>query len=69
MSSLMKAAIHLGRDYLANLVVYKNTNFEDMPSFFNTTQKLILEHSEEIRNVHAIESTSHGRDRHCLMIQ
>ena len=48
---------------------YKNTNFEDMPSSFNTTQKLILEHSEDIRNVHTIESTSHGRDRHCLMIK
>ena len=35
----MKAAIRLGRDYLANLVVYKNTNFEEMPRLFNTTQK------------------------------
>ena len=29
MSSSMKAAIHLGQNYLANLEVYNNTNFEE----------------------------------------
>ena len=58
MSSSMKAAIHLGQNYLANLEVYKNTNFEEIQSLVNITQKLILEHSEEILNVHTIESTS-----------
>ena len=57
-SSSMKAAIHLGPNYLANLEVYKNTNFEDIQSLFNITQKLILEHSEEILNVNTIHSTS-----------
>ena len=52
------------------LEVYKNTNFEEIQSVFNITQKLILEHSEEILNVHTIESTSpHGGDRHGLMIK
>ena len=58
MASSMKAAIHLGPNYLVNLEVYKNTNFEEIQSLFNITQKLIVEHSEEILNVHTIESTS-----------
>ena len=58
MSSLMKAAIHLGPDNLQKLEVYKNTNFEEIHSLFNITQKLILEHSEEIMNVHTIDSAS-----------
>ena len=48
MSSSMKAAIHFGPNYLVNQEVYKNTNFEEIESLFNITQKLILEHSEEI---------------------
>ena len=51
MSSSMKAAIHLGPNYLENLEVYKNTNFEENQTVFSVTQKLILEHSEEILNV------------------
>ena len=46
MSSSIKAAIHLGPNYLANLEVHKNTNFEEIQSLFNMTQKLILGHSE-----------------------
>ena len=57
MSSSMKAAIHLGPNYLANFEVHKNTNFEEIQSFFNITEKLILEHSEEILNVNTINST------------
>ena len=37
MSSSMKAAIHLGPNYLANLEVYKNTNFEEIQTLFNIT--------------------------------
>ena len=53
-ASSMKAAIHLGPNCLANLHVYKNTNFEEIQSLFSITQKLILEHSEELLNVSAI---------------
>ena len=58
MSSSMKAAIHLGPNYLANLEVFKNPNFEEIQILFNITQKLILQHSEEILNVRTIDSTS-----------
>ena len=58
MSSSMKAAVHLVPDYLQNLEVYKNTNFAEIQSLFNITQKLMLEHSEEILNVNTIHSTS-----------
>ena len=57
MSSSMKAAIHLGPNYLETSEVYKNTYFEEIQSLFNVTQKLILEHSEETLNVKTIEST------------
>ena len=63
MSSSMKAAIHLGPNYLANLEFYKNTNFEESQSLFNITQKLILEHSEEILNVNRIDSASLSHDQ------
>ena len=51
---------HLGPNYLANLLFYKNKNFEDIQSLFNITQKLILEHSEEMLNVNTIDSASHS---------
>ena len=55
--------------FLANLEVYKNTIFENIWSLFKITKKLMLEHSEEILNVHTIDSAPpDGRDRHCLMI-
>ena len=66
MSSSMKAAIHLGPNYLANLDVYKNTNFEKIQSLSNITQKLILEHSEGILNVNTIESASPSWTRSVL---
>ena len=56
MSSTMKAAIHLGPNYTENLKVYKNTNFEEIQNLFGITQKLFLEHSDEILNVKFIES-------------
>ena len=57
------AAIHLGLNHLANLEVYKNKTFEEIQSLFNITQKLILEHSEKILNVHTIEH------QYCLTIR
>ena len=66
MSLPMKAAIHLGPNSLANLEVYKNTNFEEIPSSFNTTQKLMLEHFEELLNVKTIESASPSWTRSVL---
>ena len=66
MSSSMNAAIHHGPNYLANLEVYKNTNFEETQSLSSITQKLILEHSEEMLNVHTIESASSSWTRSVL---
>ena len=66
MSLSMKAAIHLGPNYLANLQVYKNTNFEEIQSVFNITQKLTLEHSEEIPDVNKTESESPSWTRSVL---
>ena len=63
MSSSMKAAIHLGPNYLTNLKIYKNTNFEEIESLFNITRKLLLEHSEETLNVKPLESSSPSRTR------
>ena len=40
MSSSMKAAIHLGPNYLAKMEIYKNTNFEEIQSLFNITHKI-----------------------------
>ena len=70
MSSSMKAAIHLGPNHLANLEVFKNTNFEEIQSLFNVTQNLILEHLKKfwmwIRlTVHLF----HGRDQYCPTIK
>ena len=62
----MKAATNLGPNYVANLEVYKNTNFEEIQSLSNVTQKLILEHSEEILNVNTIHSTSPSWTRSVL---
>ena len=66
MSSSMKAATHFGPDYLANLEVYKNTNFEEIESLLNITPTVILEHSEEILNVKPLESSSPAWTRSML---
>ena len=58
MSSSMKAAIRLGPHYTENLEVFKKTNFEEIQKLFNITQKLALEHPEEVLNVNTIESPS-----------
>ena len=66
MSSSTKAAIHLGPNYLENLQVYKNTNFEEMQSLLNISQTLILEQSEEILNVNTVENASPSWTRSTL---
>ena len=58
MTSSMKAAIHLGPNYLSNSEIYKNTKFEKIESVFNITQKLVMEHSEEILIVKCLEHSS-----------
>ena len=55
MTSSMKAAIHLGQDFLENSEIYKNTKFENIENVFNITQKLLKEHSEEILNVKPLD--------------
>ena len=57
-TSSMKAAIHFGPNYVSNSELYKDTKFEDVESVFNITQKLVMEHSEEILNVKRLEYSS-----------
>ena len=38
MALSMKAAIHLGPDFLMNSEIYKNTKFENIENVFNITQ-------------------------------
>ena len=45
-------------DYVSNSETYKNTKFEEIESLFNITQKLVVEHSEEILNVKCLEYSS-----------
>ena len=66
LASSMKAAIHLGPDLLTNSEIYKNTKFEKNGVYFNTTQKLIKEHSEEILNVECQEYSSPSWTRSIL---
>ena len=56
-SSSMKAAIHLGPKK-KNSEIYKNTKFEEIEILFNITQKLVLDHSEEILIVKCLEYSS-----------
>ena len=48
MSATMKASVHLGLDYNKNLFITKLTDFEELTTFFDITQKLILEQKREI---------------------
>ena len=51
LSTTIKASVHLGPSYNENLVAYRNTDFEELETLFDITQRLILEHSFEILNV------------------
>ena len=66
MSSSMKAAIHLGPNYLTNSEIYENTKFEEVESLFNVTQKLVMELSEEILIVKWLEYSSPSSTRSVL---
>ena len=48
MTTTMKAAVHLGPNRIANLEVYRNTNFEELKNLFDISQILFLEHEAEI---------------------
>ena len=54
MSTTRKAVIHLGEDYYENLVAYKNINFDALKTLFDT-EKLILDHEHETKQVSTIE--------------
>ena len=59
MTSSMKAAIHLGPNYVSNSEIYRNAKFEDVECVCSTLlQKLVTEHSEEILNVKCFEYSS-----------
>ena len=53
-------------DYVSKSETYKNTKFEDIKSLFNITQKLVVEHSEEILNVKCLEYSSPSYARSAL---
>ena len=57
-TSSMKAAIHLRPNNVSNSEIYKNIAFEDIESVFNITQKLVMEHSEEILHLKCLEYSS-----------
>ena len=57
MSSSTKATIHLGQNFIENMTVFKNIDVEEIQDLFSITQRLVLDHSEEIQNVKVIEST------------
>ena len=43
MSTTMKPALHLGREYQQNLIACRNTNFEEIKTLFDITVRLIVE--------------------------
>ena len=43
---------------MANLEVYKNTNFEKLQTLFDITQKLILDYQTELLNVTPVDWTA-----------
>ena len=66
MSPSMNVTIHLGPNYVTNWEIHENVNFEEIESPFSTSQKLIMEHSEEILNVKWLESSSPSWTRSLL---
>ena len=60
----MKAAIHLGPDFLTNSGIYKNTKFENIWSVINIT--LMKEHAEEILNAECLDYSSPSWTRSIL---
>ena len=62
MSTTMKASVHLGTRYNEILVAYRDTNFEELKTLFDITQRLILNHGFEFLNVSTIEWTFFSMD-------
>ena len=58
LKAAMRAAIHVGSDFLMNSEFYKNTKFEHCWSVINITRKLMRQHVEEILNVKCLEYSS-----------
>ena len=50
MSTTMKSAVHLGREYQQKLIARYNTNFEAPKTLFDVFLRLIAENSFEILN-------------------
>ena len=69
MSRTMKAAVHLGRNFVEILEVFRNTNFEELQNLLDITQKLILNHQTETVNVTTIDWTAPSWGRSTLTIQ
>ena len=65
----MKAAIHLRPNYLRNSEINKNAKFEEIESLFNITEKLVMEHSEEILTVKCLEYSSPSWARSALSLE
>ena len=55
MSTTMKAAVLLGHKYNDNSVTNRNTDFEELKTLFDISQRLILDQDFEILNVSSIE--------------
>ena len=51
MPTTTKSSVHLGLQYQENLAAYRNTNFEELKTLFDITQRLIVEQSFEILDV------------------
>ena len=51
MSTTTKSSVHLELQYQENLVAYRNTNFDELKTFFDFTQSLIVEQSFKTLNV------------------
>ena len=58
MAKTMKAAVHFGPNYMGNMEVCKNANFEESQNLFNVTQRLIMDHPAKILNVSTVDRTS-----------
>ena len=56
MSSSMKAAVHLGHNYAENNRIFMNVYVEAIKYLFSIVQRLVMENSDEILNVKAIDS-------------
>ena len=54
MSTTMQASVHLGPSYNDNLVAYRNTDFKELKTLFDITQRLVLDQSFVFLNVSSV---------------